>query len=72
MGVGGKDHFLATLRAGKSPCANSSGGWVDPRTGLERSEKLRLPPLYSTPGPSSPQETRYTNHAMPAYFTVST
>jgi len=55
MGVGGKDHSLATLRAGKSPCANSSGDWVGPRTGLVRSGKLCPPTLYSTPGPSSPQ-----------------
>ena len=43
MRVGVKRHASAALPPGKRPGTHCIGGWVDPRAGLDRCGKSRLP-----------------------------
>jgi hypothetical protein len=51
-GVGGRRHARATLLPGNISC---TGGWVGPRTGMDRWGKSH-PQRSSNPGPCSPQQ----------------
>ena len=42
MGVSGQLHAPAALPPGKRPGTYCTGGWVDPRAGLDGCEKSRL------------------------------
>jgi len=51
-GVSGQQHTLATLYPQEKPSTHFTGGWVGPRTGLDR-RKILSPPGFN-PRPSSP------------------
>jgi hypothetical protein len=65
MVVGDQRHAPAALPPGKRPSTHCTGGWVGPRTGLDRCWKSRPPPGFD-PQTVHPVASRYTDWAIPA------
>ena len=65
---GGQLYSPAALPRWKTPCTQWIGSSVDPRAGLDVSDKTNTHCSYrnSNSGPSSPWTTRYTAHNMPS------
>jgi len=61
-GVWGQRHVPAAFYSRERPGTHCTGGWVDPRAGLDRCGKSR-PHQVSIPGPSSLVASRYTDYA---------
>jgi len=71
-GVRGQSHAPAVLYPRERPGTYCTGGWVDPRAGLDRCGKSR-PHRDSIPGPSSPSPvtvTVTTNSVMKLYIYI--
>jgi hypothetical protein len=62
MWVGGNGHSPTTLRAGKSPGADSAGGWAGPRAGMENLAPTSI---------LSPALPALSDHAMRTNLTVT-
>ena len=56
-GVSGQQHAPAPLYPRERPGTHFTGGWVDPRSGLD-GQKTSSPPVFD-PGPSSPSQSLY-------------
>ena len=68
-GVSVQQHAPAALYARERHGTNCTGGWVGPRSGLDR-RKISSPPGLD-PEPSSPWLSRYTDSATrPTYLTL--
>jgi len=65
MGVGGQRHDPAALPR-ERPCTHCTGGWVGPRTGMNRCGKPRPPPAFD-PRNVQPVASRYTDCAISAH-----
>jgi hypothetical protein len=62
MGVRGQRHASAALYPLQKPGTHCTGGWVGPRTGLDKSEKFHPPPGFY-PRALQPVESHYTYYA---------
>jgi len=65
MGVGGKCHAPAALPR-EIPGTHCVGGWVGPRAGLDRVQKIS-PPLGFDPRTVQPLASCYTDYSIPAH-----
>jgi hypothetical protein len=61
MGVGGQCHAPATLPMGKRCSTHYTGGWVGPRTGLDRVQNIS-PPLGFNPWTIQHIASHYTDY----------
>ena len=64
--VGGQRYAPAALPPGNRPGTHCTGGWVDPRAGLDGCGKSR-PHRDSIPRTVQPLASRYTDYAIPAH-----
>ena len=62
MGVGGQHHVPAVLPPGKRPGTHCTGGWVDPRVGLDWCEKFPT----GIRSPDGPARSESIDYAIPA------
>jgi hypothetical protein len=65
-GVGGQRHALVAIPPGKAPGTHCIRDWVDPRVGVDRCGKSRLPPGFD-PRTVQPVSSRYADCVIPAH-----
>ena len=62
MGVMGSAPSPGRLYPRERPCTHCTGGWVGPRTGLDKCEKSLSPPGFD-PWTAQPIASHYTDYA---------